>query len=168
MKRREFIKAGGATAGSTGIAINGFFNRSFTFEFWLNPKKFIEPEATEDIDDINEWTEKKYEYSRDPFLGLYDTIKPVEQFINDKTGDCDDYARFALSWLVHRNKTAYLTFTVTENYSLHLFVHDGIRAYDDFGVGNIGWNKDDAVFYREKKVNDGERKQNPTPEIQQD
>jgi hypothetical protein len=168
MNRREFIKAGGTAAGGTGLTINNLLNRTWTFNFWLNPKEHIDPEATSEIKDINKWTEEEYHYSKDPFFGLYDTTKPVDRFIQDKTGDCDDYSRFALSWLVYRDKPAYLVFVVTGRWTLHLFVHDGIRAYDDFGVGNIGWNKDDAIFWREKKVNDGTHKQVDTSTFQRD
>jgi hypothetical protein len=157
MNRRSFIKLGGSTTLSTKIS-SITKGRILTIKMWANPQKYINPKATKNIDDIDKWTEEKFTYEKDPFLGIYDSTKPVNRFIKEKSGDCDDYSLFALSWLIQRDKEAYLVFGLTKEYTLHIFVHDGLRVYDYGGIQTHSGSMHDMIWKREKKVSDGETK----------
>lgn len=69
------------------------------------PDYFLDPEAYIDTDeawaefDLERWTEEVYTYERDDWNGLKNVAQDPVETVRSGTGDCEDYALVALSWL---------------------------------------------------------------------
>lgn len=133
--------------------IRNIQKENFAFEFWFNPKKYVDKKAASQIQNLHRWTDLKFEYRNDPYFGLWDTLSPVSETIKTETGDCDDIACVAVSWLLKNQMNAYLVVSLTDKKTLHMVAHDGNVAYDSNEVKPIDEYYDEAMVYIEKKIN---------------
>lgn len=152
MKRREFLSKKAKSTAGIGI-VKKVREENFAFDFWFNPKKYIDKEAASQIENLHRWTDLKFEYQNDPYFGLWDTLNPVSKTIETETGDCDDIACVAVSWLLANQMDAYLVVSVTRKKTLHMVAHDGFVAYDSNEVKPIEEYYKESVIYMEKKIN---------------
>lgn len=138
-KRRDILKSMGAglTVGSLlkietneGTSLDEFFSK-YTGRFILNPRDYLNPKATEDID-IREFGEE-FNHQLDPMNGMYDTVKDVEKTVRSKQGDCVDYSAVAASWiLLNKNVNPKLLIYVPKKAGYgHMNVTDGEFVYNN-------------------------------------
>ena len=162
--RRNFIKSigGGMTvAGLLGIelgedrSLNEYINRH-SARFVLNPRKYLKPESTENLDIFN--FNNLFTYQTDQMMGMYDTVQDVEETISFKRGDCVDYTAVAASWILqHKNVSPVLLLYVPEDPSLmgHINVTDGSTLYDNgnaYSVANGQYDLQDYDLVYKKEV----------------
>ena len=152
MKKRVFLSTVSKTI--AGITLfDKIRENNFAFDFWLNPKEFVDKEAASEITNLHRWTDLKFEYQNDPYFGLWDTLSPASETIKTETGDCDDIACVAVSWLLKNQMDAYLVVSLTDKKTLHMVAHDGNVAYDSNEVKPIDEYYNEAMVYIEKKIN---------------
>lgn len=86
--------------------------------------------------DLASFSEDVYEWEPDPWWGLYDIAQPVDMTLSKGAGDCVDYARLAVAWLVHNtDRPVVLYVCIRRNWPpAHLIAYDGERTYSN---GNI-------------------------------
>ena len=138
-KRRSLLKsiAGGLTVGTLlqmevreDTSINEFIGRQ-TARFIVNPRKYLKPKATKNID-IEEFG-NNFVHRTDPMNGLYDTVQDVERTIESKEGDCVDYSAVAASWILqHKNTNPKLLIYIPKSVSYaHMNVSEGSTLYNN-------------------------------------
>lgn len=109
-----------------------------TARFLLNPRDYLNPRATEDLD-IEEFADV-FHHRTDAMNGAYDVLKPVEKTIASKTGDCEDYSAVAASWILqHKQVRPKIQLQIPEEPQLmgHINVTDGQRVYDNGNIYNV-------------------------------
>lgn len=74
-----------------------------SLRFLKNPKKFANPEATDEIDMLIHFT-RRWKHETDPLMGMYDVVSDVSETVRTAEGDCVDYAAVTISYLL-RNTT---------------------------------------------------------------
>jgi hypothetical protein len=138
-KRRSLLKsiAGGLTVGTLlqmevreDTSINEFIGKQ-TARFIINPRKYLKPNATENID-IEEFG-NDFVHRTDPMNGLYDTVQDVDRTIESKKGDCVDYSAVAASWILqHKNTNPKLLIYIPKSVGYgHMNVSDGSTLYNN-------------------------------------
>lgn len=104
--------------------------RNWSGWLYLFPHRVVRPESIPDDFDLAQWSKYDYDWKNDPFFGLKDVIKPVDETIESGEGDCDDYAAVVASVLSKRGEE----FTVHVCWRwwrplFHMFVTDGDVIY---------------------------------------
>lgn len=77
----------------------------FTARYLLQPSALPQPESLPDGFDIWEWSKNEYTYEPDGWNGIKDVTADVTETLTTGRGDCDDYARVAVSDAVRRGET---------------------------------------------------------------
>lgn len=152
MKRREFMKKVGI--GTSTIKM--MKDSTWTPKFWKEPEKYLNPEETEDILFLREWTEEKFTYETDPLGGAVDVVRDIDWIIKNKRGDCTDYTALALSWMIqHGYEDIYILFAFQfgqEGPLGHIVATNEYSAYDINDTFSIEHYQDKYWFTRRKKI----------------
>lgn len=129
------LTAGGLLAIQIGeeTSLSELINRHGA-RFIVNPERFLDPEATEDLD-IGLFT-NRFRHNSDKMHGLYDVTKSVDSAIREKSGDCEDYSVVAASWLIQNTdrRPQIILYVVKGGLYAHVNVYDGERIYDYNGM----------------------------------
>lgn len=99
---------------------------------YLYPRAFIDPKAAENLV-LRQWSDS-FEWVEDPINGYLDYGKPVSDTIEDRTGDCEDYAFVVASWAVAND------IPVSVGFCLRRWIPDHVVAFTDqfvYSSGNI-------------------------------
>lgn len=140
--RRDIIKtiAGGLTVGAflrmeagENTSVKEFIGRS-TARYALNPEKYVNPEATQDLDIISFMN--RYTHELDEMNGMYDVVSEVRQTIESEKGDCVDYSAVAASWLIQHtsDRPTIIVYAPTSKQYGHINVYSGGKIYDYNGI----------------------------------
>lgn len=116
--------------------------------FVIYPQWFIESNFDWGRVDLESFLLDEWEYEPDPLWGLIDVVQRPSDSLENPTGDCTDFARFALTWLYNetdRPLSLYLCFTF-RNPPGHLIVYDGERTYSTAG----GIEEETPAEYKER------------------
>lgn len=130
-------------------------DRRPTLLFWFFPHRYVDPNEASEIEFLASWTNEEFEYTQDPFWGLYDSFRPVEDIVKYKKGDCVDHAVVAASWLISKNMDTYITVVKTDTRKsfLHMIAHDGYTVYDYTGQYPVESIEEDVgSVVREKQI----------------
>lgn len=109
-----------------------------SLRFIHNPEPFLDPEATDGIMSLPVFFQEEFEEESDPLFGAYDVVKPPEKVIEEKTGDCEDAACLAASWILrHEPNDVHLVVfapSLEDPYlATHIVAWDGSWIYDESG-----------------------------------
>jgi hypothetical protein len=82
--------------------------------------------------DIESWSEREYRWVQDDWNGMKDTVQAPSQTVIDGTGDCDDYAAVAATYLWH-NTDRTIVFAYMYDIGIpvtgHMVTYDGERVF---------------------------------------
>lgn len=113
----------------------------WTARSFLQPTRFVAPEALPEGFDLEEWAHD-YRWEPDDWNGYQDTISPIEETVRTARGDCDDFAAVAASWAVreHRERIgfAYLWESGTDWWPTHMVCYDEERVYSSGAIADRG------------------------------
>ena len=101
----------------------------FTFLF---PGRYVDDDEFWTDFDLVAWSRTTYEWTEDPWNGFRDFARRPRDTVAAGTGDCEDYALVAASWLVAQGRDRVgLAFCWEWPYpwARHVIAFDGERVY---------------------------------------
>jgi hypothetical protein len=113
--------------------------RRWTPFTYLLPNRYVDHDPFWSEFDIEQWSQSTYEWTEDPWNGFRDFAKRPATTVSQGTGDCEDYALVAASWMVAQEREgAGIAFCWEPPYPWprHAIAYDDERVYSSGTISN--------------------------------